>query len=200
MKHDALIALFAKRVVKPRGGKTVVTSVNTSIAIEEVVAKAGGQTFRTALGNYSVAMLEHDACFAGEPGKLIFPEFGPWADGALAAAKLLEVMSLERKPLSKIFSAEVPDYPMHFEDFACPEERKAGFMQGIRKYLLENVSEVRDVLDIDGIRVNRKDGSWVLVRVSGTEPKARLVVEGRTREELEQLKKIGLQAVHKFLK
>jgi len=200
VKHDALIALFAKRAIEARGGGTVVTSVNTSIAIEEVVAKAGGRTVRTALGNYNAAMLEHGAIFAGEPGKLIFPEFGPWADGALAAAKLLEVMSLERKPLSKIFAAEAPDHPMHFEDFACPEERKAEFMQGIRKYLPENISEVRDVLDIDGVRVNCKDGSWVLVRVSGTEPKARLVVEGRTQKELEQLKKIGLQAVHKFLK
>ena len=200
VKHDALIALFAKRAVEAKGGGAIVTSINTSVAIEEVVARAGGQTFRTALGNYSAAMLEHSACFAGEPGKLIFPEFGPWADGVLVAAKMLEVMSLQRKPSSKIFAANVPDYPMYFEDFACPEERKGEFMQGIRKYLPENVSEVRDVLDIDGFRVNRKNGSWVLVRVSGTEPKARLVVEGRTEAELEALKKVGLRGIHKFLK
>ncbi|MFQ6130096.1 MAG: phosphoglucosamine mutase [Candidatus Hadarchaeaceae archaeon] len=198
VKHDALIALFAKRAVEAKGG-AVVTSINTSVAIEEVVARAGGQTFRTALGNYSIAMLEHGACFAGEPGKLIFPEFGPWADGVLVAAKLLEVMSLQRKPLSKIFAANVPDYPMYSEDFVCPEERKGKFMQSIKKYLPENVGEVRDVLDIDGIRVNRKNGSWVLVRVSGTEPKARLVVEGRTGAELGRLKEIGLRGVRKFL-
>ncbi len=200
VKHDALIALFAKRAVEAKRGGAIVTSINTSVAIEEVVARAGGQTFRTALGNYSAAMLEHGACFAGEPGKLIFPEFGPWADGVLVAAKLLEVMSLQRKPPSKIFAANVPDYPMYFEDFACPEERKGEFMQGIRKYLPENVSEVRDVLDIDGFRVNRKNGSWVLVRVSGTEPKARLVVEGRTEAELEALKEVGLRGIHEFLK
>jgi len=200
VKHDALIALFAKRAVEAKGGGAIVTSINTSVAIEEVVAQAGGQTFRTVLGNYSAEMLEHGACFAGEPGKLIFPEFGPWADGVLVAAKMLEVMSLQRKPLSKIFAANVPDYPMYFEDFKCPEEQKEELMRGIRKYLPENVSEVRDVLDIDGIRVNRKNGSWVLVRVSGTEPKARLVVEGRTEAELEALKKVGLRGIHEFLK
>lgn len=200
VKHDALIALFAKRAVEAKGGGAIVTSINTSVAIEEVVARAGGKTFRTALGNYSIAMLEHGACFAGEPGKLIFPEFGPWADGVLVAAKLLEVMSLQRKPLSKIFAADVPDYPMYSEDFACPEERKEDFMRGIRKYLQENVSGVRNVLDIDGIRVNRKNGSWVLIRVSGTEPKARLVVEGRTEAELKTLKEVGLRGVREFLK
>lgn len=200
VKHDALIALFAKRAVEAKGGGAIVTSINTSVAIEEVVAQAGGQTFRTVLGNYSAAMLEHGACFAGEPGKLIFPEFGLWADGVLVAAKMLEVMSLQRKPLSKIFAANVPDYPMYSEDFACPEERKGEFMQGIRKYLSENVGEVRDMLDIDGIRVNRKNGSWVLIRVSGTEPKARLVVEGCTEAELETLKEVGLRGVREFLK
>jgi phosphoglucosamine mutase len=199
VKHDALIALFAKRAVEAKKGGVIVTSINTSVAIEEVVARAGGQSFRTALGNYSAAMLEHGACFAGEPGKLIFPEFGVWADGVLVAAKMLEVMSLQRKPLSGIFAANVPDYPMYSEDFACPEEGKKEFMRAIRKYLPENVGEVRDVLDIDGVRVNRKDGSWVLVRVSGTEPKARLVVEGRTEAEMVELREIGLRSVRKFL-
>ena len=200
VKHDALIALFAKRAVDAKGGGVIVTSISTSVAIEEVVGQAGGQTFRTALGNYSAAMLEHGACFAGEPGKLIFPEFGPWADGVLVVAKLLEVMSLQRKPPSKIFAANVPDYPMYSKDFACPQKRKGEFMQGIRKYLPDNVSEVRDVLDIDGVRVNRKNGSWLLIRVSGTEPKARLVVEGRTEAELETLKEVGLRGIHEFLK
>ncbi len=200
VKHDALIALFAKRAVDAKGGGVIVTSISTSVAIEEVVGQAGGQTFRTALGNYSAAMLEHGACFAGEPGKLIFPEFGPWADGVLVVAKLLEVMSLQRKPPSKIFAANVPDYPMYSKDFACPQKRKGEFMQGIRKYLPDNVSEVRDVLDRDGVRVNRTTGSWLLIRVSGTEPKSRLVVEGRTEAELETLKEVGLRGIHEFLK
>lgn len=199
IKHDALIALFAKRAVEAHGGGAVVTSVNTSAAIEEVVSKAGGKTFRAALGKFHEARPKHNAIFAGEPGKLVFLDFGPWADGVLGAAKLLEVMSRARKPTSKVFATEVPDYPMYFEDFPCPDERKAEFMQNARKYLLENISEVRDVLEIDGVRVNRKNGSWILVRTSGTEPKARLVIEGRTDKELEQLKEFGLRGIHKFL-
>lgn len=200
VKHDALIALFAERVLKAKGGGTAVTSIDTSSGIEEVVARAGGKTVRTVLGNIHAAMHEHGAIFAGEPGKLIFLDYGPWMDGVLAAAKLLEVMSLERKPLSEIVAAHVPDYPMHRENFACPEEKKAGFMKNMRKYLLDKVSDVRDTLDIDGLRVNRKNGSWILIRVSGTEPKARMVLEGRTKKEVSELRRIGREGIKKFLK
>jgi phosphoglucosamine mutase len=200
IRHDALLALFAKRTIESKKGGIAITSINTSVAIDEVVTKAGGSTIRTALGNIHAAMQEHDAVFAGEPGKIIFLDFGPWIDGVLAAAKLLEIMSMEGKPISKIIAADVPDYPFYHEDFACPDEKKAAFMQGIRDYLPKNVSEVRDLLEVDGIRVNRNNGSWILIRVSGTEPKGRIVVEGRTQAEMEELKIIGLRGVKEFLK
>jgi len=199
IKHDTLIALFAERAIKFHNGGFAVTSINTSVAIEEVVARAGGRTVRTSLGNLHAAMLEHGAIFAAEPGKFIFTDFGKWPDGILCAAKVLELMSVERKPISKIV-AEVPDYYFHQEDFPCPDDRKVEFMRNIREYLLTNVGEVRDTLDIDGLRVNRKDGSWVLVRTSGTEPKARIVLEGRTQAEADMLREIGLKGIKKFLK
>ncbi|MCJ7719882.1 MAG: phosphoglucosamine mutase, partial [Candidatus Hadarchaeum sp.] len=198
--HDALLALFAKRTIESKKGGIAITSINTSVAIDEVVTKAGGSTIRTALGNIHAAMQEHDAVFAGEPGKIIFLDFGPWIDGVLAAAKLLEIMSMEGKLISKIIAADVPDYPFYHEDFACSDEKKAAFMQGIRDYLPKNVSEVRDLLEVDGLRVNRNNGSWILIRVSGTEPKGRIVVEGRTQAEMEELKIIGLRGIKEFLK
>ncbi len=89
---------------------------------------------------------------------------------------------------------------MYFEDFECPDEMKDEFMREMRGHIMANVDEVQDVLDVDGLRVNRKNGSWVLVRVSGTEPKARLVIEGRDEAELERLKGIGLSKVSELLK
>jgi phosphomannomutase len=88
---------------------------------------------------------------------------------------------------------------MFHQDLACPDEKKQRFMEGMRQYIPENVGDVREVLDVDGIRVNRNDGSWVLARVSGTEPKAMVMVEARSASELEQLKKIVLEGVRKFL-
>ena len=199
VKHDALIALFAEEELKAKGRGVVMTSINTSVAIEEVAARVGGKALRAELGNLHAAMLKHGAVFAGEPGKLLVKRWGIWADGVYGAARILELLSREGKPFSEIV-ARVPDYPMYAEDFPCPDERKAEFMRGIREYLLKNVDEVRDLLDIDGLRVNRKNGSWILIRVSGTEPKARMVLEGRSQTEVDELKEIGLRGIREFLK
>jgi len=199
VKHDTFIAMFAKRAAEAKGRGTVVTSVNTSVSIEEVVGERGCKVVRTALGNIHAAAREHNAIYAGEPGKSLFPDLSNWTDGIHAAAKVLELMSAEGKPLSQIVG-EIPDYPMHRENFSCPERKKASFMKNMRKYLLKKVGDVRDTIDIDGVRVNRKNGSWILIRTSGTEPKARMVLEGRTKREANELKKIGRTGIKKFLR
>ncbi|MEM3402687.1 MAG: phosphoglucosamine mutase [Candidatus Hadarchaeales archaeon] len=199
IKHDALIAIFAEEAVRKSRGGVVVTSVNTSVAIEEVVARAGGKTVRTGLGRFTEEMFKHGACFAGEPGKLVFREFGDWADGILGAAKLVELVTKAGKPISEIFRERVPDYPMFHQDLRCPDDRKREFMVGMKKYLLEKITDVKDILEVDGLRIHRRDGSWVLARVSGTEPKARVMAEARSQEELEELKVVLLEGVKKYI-
>lgn len=199
IKHDALIALFAEEAVKRNRGGVVVTSVNTSVAIEEVVTRAGGRTIRTGLGRFTEEMFEHGACFAGEPGKLVFLEFGSWADGILAAAKLVELVADAGKPISEIFGERIPDYPMFHRDLECLDERKLEFMRRMKQYLLDRITEIKEVLEVDGLRIHRKNGSWVLARVSGTEPKARVMAEGRSADELEELKAILLEGVKRYL-
>ncbi len=198
VKHDSLIALFAKRAANTHKG-TVITSINTSVVIEDIVKQAGSRIVRTKLGDLHAEMVKHETIYAGEPGKLIFPEFGRWMDGIFGVGKVIELMSTEGKPLSEIVG-EVPDYPIYRENFPCPDERKASFMRGMRKYLLKEVDQVKNTIDIDGVRVNRTNGSWLLVRVSGTEPKARMVLEGRTKEEANRLRKIGRNGIEKLLK
>jgi len=200
VRPDALLALFAEIAVKRSNGGAVVTSINTSTAIDEVVSRAGGKVYRTGLGDFTEAMLEHHACFAGEPGKLVFLELGPWADGVFCAAKMVELLSSEQRPLSEIISERVPNYPAYFSDFPCPDEMKEEFMREMREYLLAQVDEVQETIELDGLRINRKNGSWILVRVSGTEPKARFAAEGRDEAELERLKNIGLSKIKEILK
>ncbi|MBS3815518.1 MAG: phosphoglucosamine mutase [Hadesarchaea archaeon] len=198
LKHDTFIASFAKRAAKHHRGGTIVTSVNTSVSIEEVVKEAGGEIARTSLGNLPAAHLGHNAVYAGEPGKSIFPDFSRWMDGIYTAAKFLEIMSSENKKPSQITS-EVPSYPMHRENFACPNKYKVDFMRKMRSHLEENITQIRNITDIDGFRINRENGSWVLIRTSGTEPKARMTIEGRTEEEAEELYKTVKKGVKKFL-
>ncbi|MEM2796408.1 MAG: phosphoglucosamine mutase [Candidatus Hadarchaeales archaeon] len=199
IKHDTLIAFFAQKIVRERGGGIVITSVNTSKSIEEVVQRMGGKVIRVPLGAFTEGLIEHQACFAGEPGKLVFLEHGMWADGIFSAAKVVELISKERKPISRIFKESVPDYSMYHEDFHCRDEMKPYFMEHMKRHVLKEIGDIEKIIDIDGARIERKNGSWVLVRVSGTEPKARVVIEGRSLEELEDLKNKIVEEARRFL-
>jgi phosphomannomutase len=52
---------------------------------------------------------------------------------------------------------------------------------------LTTLRGVSEVWTLDGVRVNFSDGSWILVRKSGTEGKVRIYCEGRSPKRLEQL-------------
>jgi len=76
---------------------------------------------------------------------------------------------------------------------------KPYFMEHMKRHVLKEIGDVEKIIDIDGVRIERKNGSWVLVRVSGTEPKARVVIEGRSLEELEDLKNKIVEEARRFL-
>lgn len=61
-------------------------------------------------------------------------------------------------------------------------------MSVIRKTLAED-RDTKQVWTYDGVRVNYDDGSWILVRPSGTEPKIRAYCEARSQARLDELVK-----------
>src|SRR5213083_146899 len=104
---DKSLALLARSAVKSRGG-TVVTPVSTSSVVEDVVRASGGKLIRTRVGSPIVAraMFESGAVFGGEEnGGVIFAEHQFCFDGAMSAAKMLELLAHEGKSLSALVAA-----------------------------------------------------------------------------------------------
>ena len=196
VEEDTLIALFAKHYVEENGGGTVVTSINTGSRIDEVVEKAGGKVVRVPLGQPHDGIKRYNAIFAGEPWKLVHPKFGNWIDSFVTMALLIKMID-EVGRLSRLIS-EIPVYYLRKENVPCPDEFKAEAVENARKELENALSgEIREVLTISGFRFNLKDGSWVLVRPSGTEPKVRVVVEGPTEKRRDELFKLAYRTVVK---
>jgi phosphomannomutase len=48
-------------------------------------------------------------------------------------------------------------------------------------------SKVRDIVTLDGVKLNLEDGSWVLMRPSGTEPLVRVYMEARSKKRMKEL-------------
>ncbi|MFQ6080656.1 MAG: phosphoglucosamine mutase [Candidatus Bathyarchaeia archaeon] len=188
--NDRVIALSAMKLLEEAGGGSVITSIDTSFCIDEVAEKFGGIVHRTKLGKTYVGLKEKvDAVMAAEPWKIIDPRWGLWGDGIYSAARIIKMLDESDKTVTQLF-ADIPSYPQCRLSFACPDEKKARVMDLIDKEAVRD-KNVASVWTFDGTRVNYADGSWLLLRASGTEPKVRLYAEGKTEQRLRELVKRG---------
>jgi phosphomannomutase/phosphoglucomutase len=179
---DKSLAVVAGAMVAENGGGIVVTPVSTSLCVEEVVKRAGGELLYTRVGAPIVArkMIEVDAIFGGEEnGGLIFPKHQYCRDAAMTAAKMIEILAVEGS-LSSLL-AKVPDYCLDKRKLVCPDAAK----DEVLKAVCEAFAEQR-VDTTDGVKVYF-EGGWTLIRPSGTEPIFRIYSEGKTEQKAHEI-------------
>jgi phosphomannomutase/phosphoglucomutase len=175
MYGDRSLAIAAHYACVDNGGGLVVTTVGSSRCVEDAVTAAGGTVMYTRVGSPVVAraMMEHGAVFGGEEnGGLIFPQMQYCRDGAMAAARIIEIIA-EHGAMSEI-QYRIPAYSQFKTKTQCPNDRKEAVMKELA------VSAEGDRVDMtDGVKIYFDDG-WVLVRPSGTEPIVRIFSEAST--------------------
>jgi phosphomannomutase len=185
-----VIAVFARDEVEKKGGGIVLTSIDTSSVIDEIVNKAGGTVVRMPLGSlqeYLAGEKGTDVIMASEPWKPIFTELGWWMDGITGAGRFGQLVDeLGDGSCMKLMNT-IPKYPMLRDFVSCPDKIKQQFIPKVKEMLVPEISNIEQILEVDGIRIENKDGSYVLVRVSGTEPKARVYVGAKTQETVDNL-------------
>jgi len=177
---DKSLSLLAKYILSENKG-TVVTPVSSSSMVEDVVRSSGGAIKYTAVGSPAVAkeMFESKAVFGGEEnGGLIFPEHQLCRDGAMAAAKMLELIVKEGKLSEQV--KKLPEYHIEKRKIDCPNKIKDELLRSLRD---ENKDIEADTTD--GLKLMFADG-WVLVRPSGTEPKFRIYSESKDEKVAKQ--------------
>lgn len=172
---------------KKKTNKKIISTVEASLVIREVVENAGGEIEITPVGSTFVAdaLEAGGAVFGGEPcGEYIYRNGVHVPDAVLAAAKFAEIFCLKGK-----FSKLKTLYPQHFmarEKF--PAKDKHATVEKIKKQITAKLETGnRKLRTDDGIRVDEDDG-WLLIRASGTEPIVRLTMEYKTKEKLERRK------------
>ena len=189
--EDSVVAMLAgyytRRSIEEHGESDpiVVTTPNASGRIDEQVTAAAGRVERVRLGalHEGIAAAERDGgsvVFAAEPWKHIHPEFGGWIDGVVSAALLAGLVATDgladlREPIT--------ERPYRKVSADCPESAKEPAMTTLESSLSEAFPEASVSLD-HGVRLTLPDGSWLLVRPSGTEPYIRLYAESESVDEV----------------
>ena len=173
---DALLALFARDFFE-RGklrGNAVVATVMSNLGLEKAVEKHGLQLVRTQVGDRYVveAMRQGGYNIGGEQsGHMIFLDHNTTGDGLLTALQALAVMTKQEKPLSELVG-EFEAFPQVLVNVRVAEKTPIDQIPALR----ERIAAVEEEMGGAG---------RVLIRYSGTEKKARVMVEGEDQAKVQ---------------
>jgi phosphomannomutase/phosphoglucomutase len=181
---DRSVALLAEDFMAENPGEKVVSAVNSSKVLDDVVTASGGSVVRTKVGSVVISrvMVDQGIMFGGEEnGGIMYGPHLQVRDGSMAMALMLEIMAKSKKPLSELFD-ELPKYHQMKDRVPCPEELKERALEALRESV-----EAPEVGTIDGVKLGYEDGSWVLFRPSGTEAVFRIYAEAGSPERVSEL-------------
>jgi len=167
---DELLAMAALDLLR-RGelaGQTVVATVMSNLGLDEAIEQAGGKVIRTAVGDRYVleAMRGGGFILGGEQsGHMIFLRHGTTGDGLVSALQIFRLMAESGKPLSELRQV-LRKYPQAQRAVAVKS-----------KPPLESVPAIQAAMT--AAKQALAPRGRILVRYSGTEPKLRILLEGR---------------------
>ena len=174
---DKLIAIFAK-FLKSKGllrNNTAVVTVMSNMGFFKFCDENDIKCEKTKVGDRYVLenMLKNDYVIGGEQsGHIIFLDHATTGDGQLSALKLLSVMKETRKKLSEL-SDEMKVYPQVLLNVRVSDFGKARFPRD---------EEIKNA--VASAEKELGENGRVLVRVSGTEPLVRIMLEGKDEEKI----------------
>ena len=177
---DHILIIYARDVLARTGkGQSIIFDVKCSQALPEEVEKAGGKPLMWKTGHSLIKdkMHEMDAPIAGEmSGHMFFTEGWYGFDDAMYGAARLLRIAADTGMTVKQMMADVPRFVSTPEiRVDCPDDRKFAIVDAAKKHF----SAIRDVIDVDGVRVLFGDG-WGLIRASNTQPVLVMRFEAQT--------------------
>jgi phosphomannomutase len=178
-----------------------VRSVSTTFLVDRVADAHGEEAFEVPVGFKWVAeaMVANDALIGGEEsGGFSVRGHVPEKDGVLTA--LLAAAAHDAEPLDERVDRLLAEHGEIHQDRVsvdCPDEEKSPTLDALSEAIPDAVAgeRVEDVNTADGFKLLLEDGSWLLVRPSGTEPKLRVYAEAESEGRVEALLEAGRDLV-----
>ena len=178
-----------------------VRTVSTTFLVDRVAEAHDEEVVETAVGYKWVAeaMKDHDALIGGEEsGGFSIRGHNREKDGVLMAL-LAGAVESERSYDDRVDALlnEFGEIHQSKVSVDCPDDRKPAVLSDLEAQLPDEVAgqHVERVNDTDGFKILLADGSWLLVRPSGTEPKMRIYAEADSEGRVEELLDAGRELV-----
>lgn len=155
---------------------TLIATVMSNLGLDFALNNAGGRVLRTAVGDRYVLeeMLKGDYNVGGEQsGHLIFRDYTTTGDGIISALQVLRILIDKGRPLSELRKV-CTKFPQVLINMKVKDKPAWDTMPDV-------MAMVKDAEDKLG-----KEGR-VFLRYSGTEPKARLLIEGRDQTQIDAM-------------
>lgn len=190
-----IYALILKHLIERGGSGDVVKTVSTTSMIDRIAARYGLKVHETPIGFKHICnkFLETKPLIGGEEsGGIGVPSHVYERDGLLCGLLLLEVMSVKKKRLGELLKDledEIGPFHSVREDMHLLDENRAKVLERMARNGLVTLGglKVRDVNCLDGTKYILEDGSWLLLRLSGTEPLLRVYAEAPSPELAQRL-------------
>jgi len=154
---------------------TLAATVMSNFGLDETLAAYGGKVVRTRVGDRYVIeeMVARNLSLGGEQsGHIIFRDFTTTGDGIISALQILRIMHTTGQPLSKLKTC-LKKYP-----------------QAQRNLIVKAKPPIEELCEVVKLRdeVERElaGRGRILLRYSGTEPKIRLLIEGREFDKIDK--------------
>ena len=166
---DQFMALFAEDVLADKPGATIIADVKASQTLFDRIAALGGKPlmYRTGHSLIKSKMAAIGSPLAGEmSGHIFFADrYYGFDDALYAVIRLLSILARRKQTLTEFRDCQPRVVNTPELRFACAEKRKFKVVEEVRDRLRAEKAEVND---IDGVRVQTKDGWWLL-RASNTQ-------------------------------
>ena len=172
---DAIL-LMAARDLKARGmltGNLVVATTMSNMGLEAALKRSGIRMLRAPVGDRYVLeqMQQHDAALGGEQsGHILLPHLATTGDGLLTALVILDLIARTGKSVDEL-TADLKVYPQVIVNVKVREKRPLESIPAVA----ERIHAAEDEL---------KDSGRVVIRYSGTEALARVMIEAESEEAM----------------
>ncbi|MBG0742977.1 MAG: phosphoglucomutase/phosphomannomutase family protein [Cylindrospermopsis raciborskii KL1] len=196
---NTVLLVLARHLIKNKGKSgAIVRTVATTHLLDNFAAKYGLPIYETAVGFKYIGekMRETTVLIGGEEsGGLSVIGHIPEKDGVLADMLVAEAIAYEGKPLSQLVQEAIAeaDGPLYNNrlDLHLTEAHKNAVIQSYTQNPPSQVAGIRvkEVGRKDGIKLYLAEGSWILLRPSGTEPLVRVYIETNSPEKLGEIAK-----------